>query len=153
MSVENFSIPLLHVIPACQHLHVVFSCFLILFVMISPIENAVVRVLIYYVDCPPPPPPPPPMSCGVSTKKIYVFWRLWSMGFQLLEKYNFITLSDAPIFIYKRCRTRESSDEEGHQFYVSADTCTCKPVVNQILSQDHTPCQWVFGRLSLAPPS
>ena len=36
-------------------------------------------------------------------------------------------------------------DEEGHQFYVSADTCTCKPVVKQISSQDHTPCQWVFG--------
>ena len=35
-------------------------------------------------------------------------------------------------------------DEEGHQFHVSADTYTCKPVVKQILSQDHTPCQWVF---------
>ena len=33
-------------------------------------------------------------------------------------------------------------DEEGHQFHVSADTCTCKPVVKQILSEDHTPCQW-----------
>ena len=28
--------------------------------------------------------------------------------------------------------------EEGHQFHVSADTCTCKPVVKQISSQDHT---------------
>ena len=36
-------------------------------------------------------------------------------------------------------------DEEGHQFHVSADTCTCKPVVKKISSQDHTPCQWVFG--------
>ena len=36
-------------------------------------------------------------------------------------------------------------DEEGHQLHVSADTSTCKPVVKQIPSQDHTPCQWVFG--------
>ena len=36
-------------------------------------------------------------------------------------------------------------DEEGHQFHVSADTCTCKPVVKKISSQDHTPYQWVFG--------
>ena len=35
-------------------------------------------------------------------------------------------------------------DEEGNQFHVSADTCTCKPVVKQISSQDHTSCQWVF---------
>ena len=48
------------------------------------------------------------MSCGASTKAICVFWRLWSMGFKLLEKHNFISLSYAPIFIYKRCRTRES---------------------------------------------
>ena len=39
-------------------------------------------------------------------------------------------------------------DEVGHQFHVSADTCTCKPVVKQISSQDHTPCQWVFGTTS-----
>ena len=36
-------------------------------------------------------------------------------------------------------------DEEGHQSHASADTCTFKPVVKQISSQDHTPCQWVFG--------
>ena len=36
-------------------------------------------------------------------------------------------------------------DEEGHQFHVSVDTYTCKPVVKKISSQDHTPCQWVFG--------
>ena len=35
--------------------------------------------------------------------------------------------------------------EEVHQFYVSPDTCTCKPVVKQISSQDHTPCQWVVA--------
>ena len=48
------------------------------------------------------------MSCGASTKTICVFWRLWSMGIKLLEKHNFISLSYASIFIYKRCRTRES---------------------------------------------
>ena len=31
---------------------------------------------------------------------------------------------------------------------MSANTCTCKPVVKQISSQDHTPCQWVFGTTS-----
>ena len=36
-------------------------------------------------------------------------------------------------------------DEEGQQFHVSAETCTCKPVVSQISSQDHTTCQLVFG--------
>ena len=104
---SHYSICKQHVIPAVQRLHVVFSCFLV-FVMISPIENAVVRVLLYYVDH-------KPLqfhlivyylylSCGVSTKTIYVFWRLWSMGF----KHNFISLSNSPIFIYKRCRTQES---------------------------------------------
>ena len=81
-------------------------------VMISLIGNTVVRVLLYSVDL-------KPlqfhlianylyMNCGASTKTIYVFWRLWSMGFKLLEKHNFISLSNAPILIYKRCRTRES---------------------------------------------
>ena len=40
---------------------------------------------------------------------------------------------------------RKLIDEEGHQPHVSADTCTYKPVVNQISSQDPTPCQWAFG--------
>ena len=39
-----------HVIPAVQHLHAVFSCFLIFFVMIPLIGNTVVRVLLYSVD-------------------------------------------------------------------------------------------------------
>ena len=108
---SHYSICKLHVIPAVQHLHVVFSCFLT-FVMISLIGNTVVRVLLYYVDCKPLQFPLIVyylyMSCGASTKTIYGFWRLWSMGFKLLEKHNFISLSNAPIFIYERCRTRES---------------------------------------------
>ena len=40
---------------------------------------------------------------------------------------------------------RKLIGEEGHQFYVSADTCIRKPVVKQISSEDHTLCQWVFG--------
>ena len=48
------------------------------------------------------------MSCGASTETIYGFWRLWSMGSKLLEKHNFISLSNAHILIYKQCRTRES---------------------------------------------
>ena len=100
-----------HVIPAVQHLYFVFSCFLI-FVMISLIGNTTVRVLLYSVDHKPLQCPlivhHPFMSRGVSTKTIYVFLRLWSMGFTLLEKHNFISLSNAPIFIYKWCRTRAS---------------------------------------------
>ena len=99
-----------HAIPAVQHLHVVFSC--LFCVIISLIGNTIVRVLSYSVDR-------KPLqfrlivhylyvSCGASTKTIYGFWRLWSMGFKLLEKHNFIFLSNAPIFIYKRCRTRKS---------------------------------------------
>ena len=85
------------------------------FVMISLIGNTVVRVLLYYVDRKPLQFPLFPlifhylyMSCGASTKTIYVFWRLWLMGFKLLEKHDFISLSNAHIFIYKRRRTRES---------------------------------------------
>ena len=37
-------------IPAVQHLHAVFSCFLIFFVMNPLIGNTVVRVLLYSVD-------------------------------------------------------------------------------------------------------
>ena len=100
-----------HVIPAVQHLHALFSCFLF-FVMISLIGNTIVRVISYSVDRKPLQFPLIfhylYMSCGASTKAIYGFWRLWSMGFKLLENHNFISLSDAPIFIYKRSRTRES---------------------------------------------
>ena len=110
-SPAHYSIYKQHVIPAVQHLHVVFSCFLI-FVTISLFGNTVVRVLLYYVDRKPLQFPLIIhylyMSCGASTKTIYGFWRLWSMGFKLLEKHNFISLSNAPIIIYKRCRTWES---------------------------------------------
>ena len=106
------------------------------FVMISLIGNIIVRVLSYSVDR-------RPlrfllivhylyMSCGASTKTIYVFWRLWSMGFKLLENYNLIALSKTPIY------TSTSDVEPGK-------ACTCKPVVKKISSQDDTPCQLVFG--------
>ena len=108
---SHYSIGKQHVIPAVQHLYVVFSCFLI-FVMISLIGNTIVRVLLYSVDRKPLQFPLIVhylyMSRGASTKTMYGFWRLWSMGFKLLDKHNFISLSNAPIFIYKWCRTRES---------------------------------------------
>ena len=108
---SHYSICKQHVIPTVQHLHVLFSCFLIS-VMISLIGKTVVRVLLYYVDCEPLQFPfiihYLYMSCGASTKTIYGFWRLWSMGFKLMKTHNFISLSNAPIFIYKRCRTLES---------------------------------------------
>ena len=92
--------------------YILYFLVFLFFVMISLIGNTVVRVLLYHVDR-------KPlqfllivhylyMSCGASTKTIYGFWRLWSMGFKLLEKHNFIYLSNASIFIYKRCRNRES---------------------------------------------
>ena len=85
---------------------------LLFFVMISLIGNTFVRVLSSSVDCKPHQFPLIVhylyMSCDASTKTIYGFWRLWSMGFKLLENHKFISLSNAPISIYKRCRTRES---------------------------------------------
>ena len=63
------------------------------FVMISLIGNTIVRVLLYSVGRKPLQFPLTVhylyMSCGASTKTIYVFWRLWSMGFKLLKKHNF----------------------------------------------------------------
>ena len=108
---SHYSICKQHLIPATQHLHVVFSCFLI-FIMISLIGHTVAGVLLYSVDHKPFQFPLIVsylyMSCGASIKTIYGFWRLWSMGFKLLGKHNFISLSNAPIFIYKSCRTQES---------------------------------------------
>ena len=82
------------------------------FVMISQIGNIIVRMLLYSVNRKPLQFPLIfhylYMSRGASTKTIYVFWRLWSMGFKLLEKHNFISFSNAFMFIYKQCRTRES---------------------------------------------
>ena len=108
---SHYSICKQHVIPDFQHLHVVFSCF-VFFVMIPLIGNTVVRVLVYSVDRKPLQFPLIIhylyMSCGASTKTIYGFWIFWSMGFKLLENHNFISFSNAPTFIYKRCRTRGS---------------------------------------------
>ena len=116
VSVENFSVPLLHLWEACDSCCPAPICCIILFsyiyVMISLIGNTVVRVLLHSVDRKSLQFPLIVhyfyMSCGASTKTIYVFLRLWSMGFKLLEKHNLISLSNAPIFIYKRCRTLES---------------------------------------------
>ena len=73
------------------------------------------RVLLYSVDCKPLQSPLNfhylYMSCGASTKTIYVFWRLWSMGFKLLKKHNFISISSAPIFIYKQNPAKLIIDE------------------------------------------
>ena len=112
----HYSICKQHMIPAVQHLHVVFSCFLIFCDDFTNWEYCCQSDIIF---CGLQPPPPPPqfllivhylcMRCGASTKTIYGFWKLWSMGFKLLEKHNFIYLSNASIFIYKRCRTWESS--------------------------------------------
>ena len=109
---SHYSICKQHVIPAVQHLHIVFSCFLLFFVMISLTGNTIVRVLLYPVDRKLLQFPLIVhylyMSCGASTKTIYGFWRLWSMGFKLLEKHNFNFLSNTPIFIYKRYRIWKS---------------------------------------------
>ena len=59
--------------------------------------------------------PPVPFNPSLAVHELWCiyqnnicFWRLWSMGFKLLVKHNFISNSNAPIFIYKQCRTRES---------------------------------------------
>ena len=129
-------------------LHVLVFLF---FVMISLIGNTDVRVLIYSVDRK---PLQFPLivhylytSCGASTKTIYSSWRLWSMGwFQVARKAQlYFSFWCTYIHLQVMQNPGKLIDEEGHQFHVSADTFTCKSVVKQISSQDHTPCQRVFG--------
>ena len=74
---SRYSICKQHVIPAVQHLYVVFSCFLIFCVIISLIGNTIVGVLLYSVDLKPLQFPLIfhylYMSRGASTKTIYGF--------------------------------------------------------------------------------
>ena len=70
------------------------------------------------------------MSCGASTKTIYVFWRLWSMDYKLMEKHNFIFLSNAPIFIFKQCRPGKAYRWRG-----APAPCVCRYMYLQISSQ------------------
>ena len=92
------------------------------------------RVLLYHVDRKPLQLPLIVlylyMSCGASTKTIYGSWRLWAMGFKLLEKHNFIYLSNASIFIYKRCRTRKA-----HRWRGVPVPCVCWYMYLQTSSQ------------------
>ena len=123
-----------------------------LFVMISLIGNTIVRVLLYilwtatlqfrwiahYLY----------MSVVHLPKQYVLFWRLWSMSFKLLE--------NTTLFLFLMHLYSSISDAEPGKAYrwrgapvpCVCDACTCKPVVKQISSQDHTPCQWVFGTTS-----
>ena len=92
VSVEKFSIPLLyckqHVIPAVQHLHIVFSCFLFCDDFTKWV-NCCERAIIFGGTQ----TPQVPFNHSLLLhelwyiyKTIYVFWRLWSTGFELLGK-------------------------------------------------------------------
>ena len=106
---SHYSICKQHMIPVVQHLHVVFLVFLSFCDDFTNWEYCCEGAIIYSMDRNPLIVHYLYMSCGGSSKTICVFWRLWSMGLKLLEKlyFHFIYLSYAPIFIYKRCRTRE----------------------------------------------
>ena len=107
--------------------------------------------IIYSMDGNPPVPlnrSLPLHERGASTQTICVFWRLWSMSFKLLETQLYFYFLCTYFHLQAMQNPGKLIDEEGHQFHVSADTCTCKPVVKQISSQDHTSCQWVFGTTS-----
>ena len=107
---SHYSICKQRVIPGVQHLHVVYFLVFLFFVMIPLIWNIVVRVLLYSVDRKPLQFPLVVhylhMSCGASTKTIYVFEDCGQWVSSCWK--NFISLSNAPTFIYKQCRTRES---------------------------------------------
>ena len=79
--------------------YVLYFLVIYFFVMITLIGNTIMRVLSYSVDRKPLHFPLivhyQYMSCVcASTKTIDGFWRLWSMGFKLLKKHNFISLSN-----------------------------------------------------------
>ena len=108
---SHYSICKQHVIRAVQHLHVVFSCFLIFCDDLTNWEYYCESAIIFCG----PQILPVPVNPSLAVHELWYiyqnnicFWRLWSMGFKLLEKHNLIYLSNALIFIYKRCRTRES---------------------------------------------
>ena len=146
---SHYSICKQHVIAAVQHLHIVLYCFLI-FVMISIIGNTIVRVLLYSVDR-------KPLQFLLSVQPVRELWciyqnNIWFLkivvnGFQVAGKTT--TLFLFLIYLYSSTNDAEPGKAyrwKGAPVPLSADTCTCKPVVKKISSQDHTPSQRVFGR-------
>ena len=89
---SHYSICKQHMIPVVQHLHVVFSCFLVFFMMmISLIGNTVVRVLLY-IYCGPL-PPPVPFNRSLPLHELWCiyqnhmcFLKIVVNGFQVVEK-------------------------------------------------------------------
>ena len=83
------------------------------FVMIPLIVNIAVRALLYSVDCKSLQFPFIArylyMSCGASSKTISGFWRLWSMGFKLLEKHT--------LFLFVMHLYSSTSDTEARKAY------------------------------------
>ena len=131
----------------------VFSCFHLFFVMIPLIGNTVVWVLLYSVDR----NPPVSFNRSLRTLSVYELWCIYQNNIYFFEDCGLWVTScwkSTTLFLFLMHLYSSSSnvdpekliDEEGHQLHVSADTCTCKSVVKQISSQDHTPCQWVFGK-------
>ena len=96
------------------------------------------------------------MSCGASTKTIYVFWRLWSMGFKLLEKHNFF-----PFLIHLYSSTRDAEPGKAYSWRGAPVPCVCWYMYLQTSSQENIVSRVKTSyladecllRLSLASPS
>ena len=108
---SHYSICKQHVILVVQHLHVVFSCFLIFCDDFTNWDYCCESAIIYSMNG----NPPVPFNRSLPLHEpwcIYpsnmCFFKIVVNGLQVAGKRNFISLSYAPIFIYKRCRTRES---------------------------------------------
>ena len=102
--------------------------------MISLIGNTVVRVLLYilwtatlqfplivhYFY----------MSCGASTQTICVFWRLWSMGFKLLENTTLFLFLMQPY-----SSTSDAEPEKAYRWRGAPVPCVCWYMYLQTISQ------------------
>ena len=136
-------------IPAVQYLHVVFSCFLIFCDDFTNWEYCCESDIIFCG----PQTPPVPFNRSLTVHELWCiyqnnicFFKIVVNGFQVAEKAQlYFSFQCTSIHLQAMQNPGKLIDEEGHQFHVSADTCTCKPVVKQISAQTHTPCQWVFG--------
>ena len=146
---SHYSICKQHVIPAGQHLHVVFSFFLIFVDDFTNWEYYCESAIIFCGLQ----TPPVPFNRSLPVHEPWCIYQnnIWFLkivvnGFQVAGKAQlYISFYCTYIHLQAMQNPGKLIDEEGHQFHVSADTCTCKPVVKKISSQYHTPCQWVFG--------
>ena len=161
-----------HVIPAVQHLHAVFSCFRISFVMIPLIGNTIVRVLLYSVDSNPciflisyifvmialignnvvrvllysvDRNPPVPFNRSLSVHELLCIY-LEDCGLWVSSCWKSTTLFLLLMHLYSS--TSDAEPGKAYRWTGAPVPCVCWYMYLQTSSQaniDHTPCQWVFG--------